>query len=188
MNAAKVISVNPGTKTLGEFNFNQVAFAAVSRKISHPNVKNANPFKKLVNFLLGINKHTSMKFSKRMLVARLCLASIIILMASHVSSVVLLSIIAVSLILGLCERITTFAGSISLACSLTAGSTTELQIISLAFLATVLLIYSILGPGRYSVDLFIRKDLFITMMKGNIKSYESSDMDYRAYQRISDRL
>ena len=58
MNAAKVISVEPGRKTLGEFNFSNEALEAVTRSIAGSGrnnpVKESRLFKATVNLVMDL--------------------------------------------------------------------------------------------------------------------------------------
>lgn len=186
MNAAKVISVDPRTKTLGEFNFNHDAIAALSRSLSNPSAKRKNPYKKLVNLLLGINSRTSMAFSQKMIVARFVAGIAFLICAYSGISPFLLTTLGVSMILGLCMRLTSFAGAISLASTLIYLPLSGGEILLTSILGIVSAVLCISGPGRISLDLFIRKDLFTAMMKEKKEEKPDPDtLDYRAYANLS---
>lgn len=184
----KVISVNPCAKTLGEFNFSSEALSAVSRSISSPSFskKKKNPYKSIVNILLGINSKTSNKYSRNALIYRIIGGITLLILASFGVSPLMLSIIGISMILGLVMRVTAFAGFISFSSIFVTGiSIGDISYIN-AFCAIILGIFSYFGPGRYSTDLFIRKDLFLAMIKSNHNEEpnEADSMDYRAYSKL----
>lgn len=189
MSAPRTISVNPCQKTLGEFNYSHEAMAKVSRRLTSTGTKDEFSYKRLVNFLLGLDSHTNMRFSLRILVLRLIFAFVLSIMASNGIEPLMFSIIAVSIALGFCTRIISLAGTIALISAFYTGIMNgDTSIITIATtLFTALFCY--FGPGRISLDIIIRKDLFKSMVKGNKREIEVvKEMDYKAFLNLESRL
>lgn len=199
MNEAHVISVDPGVKTLGEICVNNQRLARISRTLSAPGRRVVAPFRKIMNILFGINQKVNNQFSGKMMLLRfvcgvLFVASVLVPMDPAsildlqfgVESAMLVGV-GISLVLGLFTRLTALAGAVvfgfQVYVALTAGIVEAMP----AAIMMLMLFFSVMGPGLYSVDSLMRKGL-IKLSRTRARARKPVAFDYRAYTIIDRRI
>lgn len=184
MNAAKVISINPSVKTLGEFNFSHQTLESVSRSLSNPGSSEIS-LKKTINFILGINSKATKTYSRNILITRVCAGISMILIALAGYSPVLLCLLGITLILGLFNRVSAFAGAVAFSSIyfslLPLGEIAEIYL-ALAALSGIICYF---GPGRFSIDMVIKKQIFRSLIRNRRNETSENDLfSYKAYSKI----
>lgn len=170
MNKANVISVNPGIKTMGELNIEEINLSRISRTLSNPG-QVSSTFKNILNTTFGIDSnvttHWSAKLAAIRIIAGLILLSTGILaltggqlgLAQHAMSIISI-ILGISLMIGFLSRIISagamIAGIVVMAECLSAGVLDPAS----ATVAVSGAVMGILGPGHYSVDQILRRGIF----------------------------
>ncbi|MDE7180708.1 MAG: hypothetical protein K2N88_05870 [Muribaculaceae bacterium] len=201
MNNANVISVNPGVKTLGELNINEINLARLSRTISNTG-RSTSSFKKALDFTFGIGRTTASSMSSRLLAVRtvagslfsafgtLSLAGSSMIALPHLLAVSSL-VLGLSLLTGLCTRIASLAAAaMAFIASYSALMSGTLD--STALLVAVSgVVFCVLGPGRYSADAYLRSGLH--RIYRNMHRYDPErnadklNFEYNAFSAV-DRL
>lgn len=170
MNNANVISVNPGIKTMGELNIEEINLSRISRTLSNPGQANST-FKSILNATFGIDSNVTTHWSSKIAAIRI-LSGLILLstgivsltggqlgLAEHTMSVISI-VLGASLIMGLLTRLVSagalIAGIVVMAESLSAGTLNPASV-TVALSGAVM---GILGPGHYSVDQILRRGIF----------------------------
>lgn len=203
MNEAQVISVNPGTKTLGELNISENKLSRISRRLTAPARNMVSPFKKIVDLLFGLNSKVNAQFSGKMMLLRLLFGSLLIasvLLPMHPDDILALDfgphsialiIFGVSMVFGFLSRL------VSLGCAGWFGyrvyasimvANPDITAVSLLMFAVM---FWVLGPGLYSVDQMIRHILFTLSSKyrqRQIRNRMIKASGYRAYSSVADRV
>lgn len=203
MNEANVISVDPGVKTLGELCVNDHRLARISRKISGPGRKVAAPFRHIMNLLFGINRRVNSQLSGKMMILRLTCGTMFILMAllpmemtdilaaRFTADSIMLCAIGISMIFGLFSRITTLTGTVWFGIALYNSMAVSEPDTMSAMLVMVTAIFSVLGPGLYSMDRYLRRALIIlaqkSIKKGRRKNCKAG-VTFRAYNDVDRRV
>lgn len=199
MNQANVISVNPGVKTLGELNIGTSSVAKISRSIVRPVRAGRSAAGAALRLLFGVTPHGG-AFSAKMALLRLTGAALAISMALWQASDVtgllatqnlLALVFGLSLISGLFTRIvsaltTAFYGT-SLYASVIAGT----PVFTAASLAMTALAFTLLGPGRFSIDRLILRGLRAlrrALRRQRQRRAERRAFDYRAYHYMDRRV
>lgn len=170
MNKANVISVNPGIKTMGELNIEEINLSRISRTISNPG-QVSSTFKNILNTAFGIDSnvttHWSAKLAAIRIIAGLILLSTGILaltggqlgLAQHAMSIISI-ILGISLMIGFLSRIIAagamIAGIVVMAECLSTGVLDPAS----ATVAVSGAVMGILGPGHYSLDQILRRGIF----------------------------
>lgn len=162
MNRAKVISVNPAQKTLGSMLEASLAPGTLGRRILATTSATPRALP-VAQFLLGVGPKTGKSSSKKMLVIRLVVGSILIAVAIFASTggMTLPAIVALaagaSTIIGFMTRpVNTAAAVIAARQAILAavgGALDETAILSALLYATV----AIAGPGLFSLDALMSK-------------------------------
>ena len=179
MSQVNVISVNPSTQTLGALNIESIegvarSYNPNSTSISFPGLKT------LCNFVFGLNKSITTGWSKKLAVIRTLSATLFIAASMSLRSVApfghSLAIAAVifgaMIFVGFFERLASIAASVfsvTVAAHAIPMMTTTPQIADYLlspsillsiFAASIMLIVSILGPGRFSVDHILNRIIY----------------------------
>lgn len=162
MNRAKVISVNPAQKTLGSMLEAGLAPGTLGRRILATTSATPRALP-VAQFLLGVGPKTGKSSSKKMLVIRLVVGSILIAVALFASTggMTFPAIVALaagaSTIIGFMTRpVNTAAAVIAARQAILAavgGALDETAILSALLYATV----AIAGPGLFSLDALMSK-------------------------------
>lgn len=200
MNDPRVISVNPGVKTLGELSTGfQPGIARISRCLSAPGTRNVSILKQSVNLLFGINRNIGTQVSGKLLFLRVLAACAVLLgiagnMASAFStpSAFLPILLGSSVALGLLTRPVALCGVIfygfATATSFTAGAPD----VSAASLTVLSAAVCVLGPGMFSADQILRRSIFRSMARVKksraARKNKGNNLRYDAYTRIERRL
>lgn len=203
MNRINVISVNPGQNTLGALNpenfvnktrENLRYTSDLYEKVEAGAMSSHKKFgiKKRLNFFFGINSETGVKTSAKLLVSRVLFAAYLIswslLSLSSVPVEVVCAYLVVGglLLIGLFSRVATFCGFMA------SSAFVAMQFInngilneSLSLLAISCLVFSLLGPGRISVDSFLRKKIFRISKLVAIKKSRRIAEDRLSYKAFS---
>lgn len=191
MNAsATVISVNPGKSTVGQLN----PEAAVRRL---RNLRcDAVPAKTLerrraLKFLFGLGSRRDLRHSGRLLLWRVAFAALLLVAFfapgyAVASPAWILPAMAVSLLSGLFQRVAMTAASLwftYLAVSLLAAAGT-LDMVA-AFCAMISGMMAVAGPGRWSLDMILRRRLHRLIVPLNRRRRQASRrLSYKAMQCI----
>lgn len=199
MNQANVISVNPGVKTLGELHVSDHKIARISRTLAAPR-HIANPLRAVTNALLGINSRVNARFSGKMLLIRMIGGALLLFMGLPALAATGFDLTATGtealiecgagllLILGLFCRMSSAAAAgwfgYSFYMSLMAG----LPDVGYAALSAVMLIFVVLGPGRFCIDQFIRRGVYALGRLRRSRNRRQHGLDYRAYAMMDRRV
>lgn len=202
MNNAKIISVNPGIKTLGELNINEINLSRLSRTISNPGQRSSH-VKDILNFVFGLNSKVNTQFSNKMLSIRI-LGGLLMTglgMSAYLGSsltampqmlALTTGIFGISLLSGCLTRVvsllTAAVGAFFIYQSIGAG-----VLDMSALLVAITAVFSvILGPGHYSVDMFLRRSLHRIYRHANRYDPERNasklNFEYNAFASVDDRL
>ncbi|MDE6006262.1 MAG: hypothetical protein K2G67_01755 [Muribaculaceae bacterium] len=202
MNNANVISVNPGIKTMGELNIDEITLSRISRTLSNPG-QTSSTFKNILNGLFGINSMVTNRWSVKLASVRIIAG--VIMLATGISSLtgmvmsansgmigIAATILGASLILGLFSRILSIGAVgvsvVILAESLTAGTVDQMALT----MAMVGAIMAIVGPGHYSLDQILRRSLFKLYRNRNRHDPDRDPakiaFDYSAFASVDIRL
>lgn len=160
---AKVISVNPGKKTLGRFWEEGLAGHEVGRRIIRTIAVPAKPAG-YIAALTGISTDTGRTMSLNLLLLRLLLGCGMIVMAAMLLvgtvTVQVAAIVAgVSILLGMFCRPVCIIASILFAITTFNGLDAGMFQWETAVIGVVSVVFAVLGPGRFSVDQLIRSAL-----------------------------
>lgn len=195
---AKVISVNPSVKTRGELNISSINIEPLTRSMSSAS-RQPSGRKQTLNLLFGINSGLSSSFSTKMMSVRMIAGIVITAMSvmsisGQIAGALPASMSWVSLVLGASILFGCFTRVISCIGALTFGiaflstlSTTGSGL-TLLTLAAASLIFMVLGPGKYSADLFIRHSLHRLYRNANRydpeRNPDNLDFDYNAFGSV----
>lgn len=202
MNNAKIISVNPGIKTLGELNINEINLARLSRTISRPG-QSSSYVKNILNFVFGLNSRVNTHFSSKMLALRVIagtfmtgLGAMALIGSAAVAMPHLLAVAAcalgISMLSGTFMRLVSVAvaitGAYSLYLSVTAGAADMTSVM----VAMVACFGAVLGPGHYSADMYLRRSLHRIYRNANRydpdRNASNLHFEYNAFASVDDRL
>lgn len=203
MNRINVISVNPGHNTLGALNpenfvnktrENLRYTSDLYEKVEEGAISSHKKFgiKKRLNFFFGINSETGVKTSAKLLVCRTLFSAYLIswsiLSFSSVPVEVISAFLVVGglLLIGLFSRVASFGGFVASTVLATMqfinnGTLNE----SLSLLAITCLVFSLLGPGRISLDSILRKQIFRISKLMAIKKSRRIAEDRLSYKAFS---
>ena len=203
MNQVNIISVDPGVKTMGELNMTEIKIGDISRRFSHS--RNSRPaYKKVLNFILGINSKVNDAFSCKMMLVRLlagCLFIAFSIMPDITGSIDLSSFgpvsvlslaLGITVILGILVRATCASGMLIFGYlfynSYMAG-VADYHMLLLCCISTIIMI---LGPGRYCIDQFIRRGVSKLSSAARKRTRRKTEMDmavsYKAYGSVDRRV
>lgn len=197
MNEAHVISVNPGAKTLGELRVNDNRLTKISRTIA-PHKIVSRPFKRMLNLLFGISSKVNRQFSGKILLLRIvccCLLAATALIPLSESDLTILNIppVAVamvtaglSIIFGFFTRLVSLTTACWLAYSMYLSILAGDADMTCGAMIMVMLVFTVLGPGLYSIDRLLLKALLRLTRKRKKKL--NSRVDYRAYGIVDRRV
>lgn len=182
MNNTNVISINPSKKTTGQINTEFWAKMARKCRVRELDYKLIR-FKSVLNIFTGINKNVSETTSKKLLITRVVIASLVIFYAiTTLYSIPMINTYiyfttAVLLLLGCAQRLLMTALSVAL---LITGLFPE------GIIAGMLAFF---GPGIYSIDQLLRRSIFRTYKKSVFKrarlkelNLQKLRMTYKAFQ------
>lgn len=202
MNNAKIISVDPGIKTLGELNINEINLSRLSRTISNPGASRTS-FKNVLNFIFGINSRNSQALSSKVLAFRIFAGSLftalgaMALTGTGMAAVpellsITCCIFGVSLMTGLLMRVlSACAVIVSLYCAYISFMSGAVDSFSLLTAITAFT-GCLFGPGLYSSDSFIRRALY--GIYRNMHRYDPErnadnlQFDYNAFASVESRI
>lgn len=199
MNQANVISVNPGIKTLGELNIGTASVAKISRTLARPVRAGRSAAGIALRLLFGVTPHGG-AFSAKMGLIRVLAGALAITMAlwqaSDVTDLLAIeSIIAISfglsLVFGLFTRITSAVMTVLYGASLYASAVTGTPDFFAASITLTALAFTLLGPGRFSIDRIILKGLAAmrrSLRRRNERKARQKEFDYRAYHYMDSRV
>lgn len=202
MNNANVISVNPGIKTMGELNIEEITLSRISRTISNPGQKSST-FKHILNATFGINSDVTSRWSAKLASIRVAAGSIMLAlgafslqgaqagMAPQALGIVSIAL-GVSLILGLFTRLISIGAlgvAIAIAFESISGGALDSTALTVALSGIIM---GILGPGHYSLDQIMRKGLY-TLYRNRNRHDPDRDpsriaFDYSAFASVDTRL
>lgn len=201
MSNAKIISVDPGIKTLGELNINEINLTRLSRTISNPGRKST--FKNTLNMVFGINSRTDAGISSKMFGLRLIGGTLMTALGAlslsgsamvalpHMLTVACLAF-GISLLTGSFTRLISMATAcIALFTAYTAFSAGSLDTVSL-MTAMLGIGACVIGPGHYSADSLMRRQIF--RLYRNAHRYDperNADnlmFDYNAFAAVERRI
>ena len=159
---AKVISVNPGKKTLGRFWEEGLAGHEVGRRIIRTIAAPAKPAG-YIAALTGISTDTGRTMSLNLLLRLLLgcgmIAMAAMLLVGTVTVQVAAIVAGVSILLGMFCRPVCIIASILFAITTFNGLDAGMFQWETAVLGVVSVVFAVLGPGRFSVDQLIRSAL-----------------------------
>lgn len=202
MNNAKIISVDPGIKTLGELNINEINLSRISRTISNPGAGKTS-FKNALNFIFGINSRNSQALSSKVLAFRILAGTLFLALgamtltgtyATGVPELLGLTCCAfgVSLIAGFFMRVISACAAIfALYCSYISFMAGTVDSVSLMTAITAFT-GCLFGPGLYSSDSFIRRSIF--GIYRNMHRYDPErnadnlQFNYNAFASVESRI
>ncbi|MDE5807663.1 MAG: hypothetical protein K2H76_06050 [Muribaculaceae bacterium] len=163
MNSINVISINPANSAKSALHPEVFERIAREYSVTRETTKMNLSAKRVINFCFGINKKIGRAFSTNLLVAR-SLAGIALigyaffagLSFAAFSPAWMMVILAVSLVLGLFNRFTSFAaagyfGYLAL---------TSAFSVSLLLPALIAVVSMLVGPGLFSIDQLLRRASF----------------------------
>lgn len=200
MGNARIISVNPGAKSLGASNPDMLKRLARGYRNATPEVSVVGP-KAFADFIFGINRNVSSVWSGKLLGIRLLIGALLIVSAlmSGVDFHYLLFsnvqlVVGIMFIVGLFERMAALVGIafyllffIWDSHLIVANNTTEIVtaiLHSTEILFVVLLIVgAVVGPGRYSIDQLMRRSIV-----NRIKTSEAQKQAIRRQKEADARL
>lgn len=162
-----VISVNPGTKTIGDFNEEGRRYDKLSECLA-ATIAHKSQMEDFINFFTGIDSKTSSTKSVKLAVSRIAVGilfltgSIIYFNSLPVAVGVALFIAGISLVFGFYQRICCLCVGVTFALFAFKGEFANINnsIISIIYgcaIPLTLTFLAILGPGKFSIDQLIRK-------------------------------
>lgn len=202
MNLAQVISVNPSVKTLGELSApSEKYMSGISRALSNPEKRVSSLFVGMVNMISGINSKTNKQLSYKVLYIRLIIGLMLIafsinpMVSQPVSALsvttVLTFLLGCTIIAGFLTRPATIGAALFFSTmfiqSISSGSVDNMS----GLMMVMMLVISIMGPGMFSLDRIIRRNLL--SMRGKIQTkkfnsrYNGTSVYYTAYADIEKR-
>ena len=198
MNEAHVISVDPGVKTLGELRINEDRLAKISRTLTAPGRHVATPFEGLFNALFGINKRVNGQFSGKMLLLRVVCGSLLagtallplapadITSMNIPASALVMAFVGISMVFGFFSRLISLGGACWFGYSLYTSLMGGIPDLTAGALAMVMMIFSVMGPGLYSLDRMMRRGLLRLCRRS--RKTRGHGFDYRAYGVVDRRV
>lgn len=202
MSDTNVISVDPGAKTLGELRVGENRLSRISRRLSGPGKKVTAPFRYTLNLLFGINRCVNTRFSGKMMLLRLICGGLFIVMtlvpmsipgimaANFTTDAIVLTAVGISIILGLFSRMTTLAGAVWFGILFSISLEKYEPDMTCAAIMMVMAIFSVLGPGLYSMDRYIRRLILCLIRAGKKKTArcKKGGIQYNAYGSVDRRV
>lgn len=186
MKQPTVISINPGTKTVGAIKEEARKYDELSSRI-RSTIAGAPCIKDTLNTFTGINRKKSRAVSGRLAFLRIIAggfaltAAILLQSAVPTWAFICTLALGVSLILGFMTRLTTLATTIILGYLSYLGEVELVPGVALAFSS---LIICIVGPGIFSLDQIIRRSLFKANRNRSDNRHKKYSTTYQAYIRL----
>lgn len=189
MTDVKVISVNPGRKTLGALNSDIIE--RMARSCNPTNYSVSTPrLKSVCNFVFGIDKNVSGSWSSKLFFARLIVSAFLLSIAIPqlltpmfgYDLILPVATVAVAgmILLGFFARMASFAGFVYAAyMSYLTGfdAVYTLQTILFIFMAMT-------GPGRYSIDQLLRRAIFKSSKRRRARRLRRAAEDRLSYKAL----
>lgn len=202
MTDARIISVNPAEKSLGEKLLNQKCLGTISKCISDSS-RIGLTIGRCVNLFFGLNGKINLQLSSKLLFLRLVAGAVLICsVLLPVQSVDLLSFgfepqnmfiiaFAFSLVFGFFTRVCSIAALGWYGYLLYSSIAASAPDVSLLPVMGVGVMFWILGPGMFSFDQLVRCGLMAvrnSIKRSAGKSSRPTTLDYRAYSTVESRL
>ena len=202
MSDPNVISVDPGAKTLGELRVGENRLSRIIRRLSGPGKKVTAPFRYTLNLLFVINRCVNTRFSGKMMLMRHLCGGLFIVMtlvpmsipdimaANFTTDAIVLTAVGISIILGLFSRMTTLAGAVWFGILFSRSREKYEPDMTCAAIMMVMAIFSVLGPGLYSMDRYIRRLILCLVRAGKKKTArcKKGGIQYNAYGSVDRRV
>lgn len=203
MGKARIISVNPGIKTIGELGLKSSRLARISRTIANSGIYKKSLFRKTINLLFGIDNRIDTRLSSKLMLLRvlcgvLMVSSVLVPMSpSAIVSLdfgpmpAMMCLLGISLTLGFLSRLTSYAGAGWFGYNLAMSIIHATPDASAGALMLLMLVFSILGPGMFSTDQLIRRGLFSLrrrILENRHRKGRRPELDYRAFSQLEHRI
>ena len=202
MTDARIISVNPAEKSVGEKLLNQRRLANLSRCLSNNGCSDGISLGRCVNLFFGLNKKIDMQLSAKLFLFRMvCGVGLVasqllpmhpddIMMFDFSLNSLLIMAFGFSIFFGLFTRLSAIAASgwfgYLLYGSIAIGEPDAM----LVLLSIISLGLWTFGPGQFSFDQLIRMGLIAIRkrVRKSASAGNSNGLDYRAYSSLEGRL
>ena len=204
MNQARVISINPGTKTAGELGGRCTArLARISRCITSPGRRTVSTFKRFVNLAFGLNRKVNAQLSGKLMFLRILGGTLMLLLVLAPMSPemifefnlgadpLIICAFGVSMIFGFLSRPVSYASAAWFGWLLADSLATGSPDVTYALLLMIAVVFCMLGPGMFSADQLIRNMIFKIRMAAAKKRGArrmSGRLNYNAYTDLEKRL